>query len=280
MKRILSLLTLLVYVISPCLAFTVNRGVHGFLDPSFKVSRPSCIAQTDTNSGNNSAQFTAANSETLSRASEAALQTGDIDFSWVGWVYLDSEAASLTVYNKTLAGVGEFQLRYDQPSDRFFFYVADLSTFDSVTANTFGAVTTGTWYFISTYHNAAANEIGISVNNGAYDTTATAISPTTNTTALSFGSFGVINYFDGRMQSFGFAKSILSAANITSFYNAGAGKKWCQLTSTEQALFTGWWELGEASGNRADSTANALTLTDNNTVTQGAGVTTGVCICP
>jgi len=35
---------------------------------------------------------------------------------------------------------------------------------------------------------------------------------------------------------------------------------------------TAAWELGEASGSRADSTANALTLTDSNGVTQSSGV--------
>lgn len=40
-------------------------------------------------------------------------------------------------------------------------------------------------------------------------------------------------------------------------------------------LLTGldaWYQLDEASGNRADSTSNARTLTDNNTVTQAAGL--------
>ena len=35
---------------------------------------------------------------------------------------------------------------------------------------------------------------------------------------------------------------------------------------------TAWWELVEASGQRNDSHTNALHLTDNNTVTQGAGI--------
>lgn len=38
----------------------------------------------------NAAQFTAANSESLSHADNASLGTGDIDFTVASWVYFDS----------------------------------------------------------------------------------------------------------------------------------------------------------------------------------------------
>lgn len=38
-----------------------------------------------------------------------------------------------------------------------------------------------------------------------------------------------------------------------------------------KAKLTAWWSLDEASGQRNDSHTNALHMTDNNTVTQGAG---------
>ena len=43
----------------------------------------------------NAAQFVAANSESLLRATTGPLQTGDIDFFMSGWIYLDSTSTTL-----------------------------------------------------------------------------------------------------------------------------------------------------------------------------------------
>lgn len=53
------------------------------------------------------------------------------------------------------------------------------------------------------------------------------------------------------------------------FTNATSG-----VTNSSSLLvqLNGYWKMDEASGNRADSTANGLTLTDNNTVTSAAGL--------
>ena len=285
MKKLLILfLSVLLSNVIPCSAFHADQANHGFYTPGFKVNQSNaCPLQTDTNSGNDASQFTSANSEFLSRASEAALQTGNIDFSVCGWVYIDSEGANRALISKTASGgTGEYQLRYDTTSDQFYFYVGNNAPAQlDVYATTFGAVTTGTWYFVFAYFDAAADQVGISVNNGTIDTdTTAAFTPTTNAEDFRIGAyFGPGGYWNGRQQSLGFAKSKLSASTVTSLYNAGGGKKWCQLTTAEQALFTGWWELGESSGTRLDSTTNDLDLTDNNTVTGADGVTTGACAC-
>ena len=59
----------------------------------------------------------------------------------------------------------------------------------------------------------------------------------------------------------------LAATEITSLFNGYVSQKWSQLSGSQQANATGWWDLAEAAGTpRQDSTANALTLTDHNSV--------------
>jgi hypothetical protein len=61
----------------------------------------------------------------------------------------------------------------------------------------------------------------------------------------------------------------------TSLTGAGIVQPWSRTAAVGSTLATGLvahWELGEASGSRADSTANANTLVDNNTVTQATGL--------
>ena len=232
----------------------------------------------------NASQFTAATSEYLSRADEALLSTGDIDFNVGCWVYLDSKTAFrelITKYN--VAGSREYVLEYSSTSDRFQFLVYDgTAAIGTAVANTLGIPATATWYFVQGFHDSVANTVGISVNNGTVDSVTTGAGVPIDTTA-GFLIGAVISgaptlFHDGRMQSAFFAKSKLSTTVITSLYNAGVPKGWCQLIGAEQALFTGWWDLGEASGSRADSTANALTLTDNNTVTGNPGSRSGNCL--
>lgn len=277
MRRLISILILSLFVGLPCLAFSANRGTHGFTTPGFGVSRPTATA-VDTNAS----QFTAANSEFLSRTDDASLSTGDIDWSIVGWIYGDSfpnPAPIVTKYTAD-AGVKEYLLRVNA-SDIVDWTVYDSSngSIGTATEGTVGALSTGTWYFVYAYHDATANTLGVSVNNNAVATTATGgTAPGDQDAAFRIGNAtGATYLFDGRMQSVGFAKSVLAAGTVTSLYNSGVPKGWCQLTGAEQALFTGWWDLGEASGNRSDSTANALTLTDNNTVTGNTGTRTGNC---
>ena len=60
----------------------------------------------------NCAQFTAANSEYLSIADNAALSTGDIDFSIVFWVYFDSTPSFADVIAKWAAGEQEYVVEF------------------------------------------------------------------------------------------------------------------------------------------------------------------------
>jgi hypothetical protein len=58
----------------------------------------------------------------------------------------------------------------------------------------------------------------------------------------------------------------LSSAEQIALMNNGNGKLYSELTAGEKTGLTAYWDLGEASGNRADSHSGGYTLTDKNTV--------------
>src|SRR3990167_4965451 len=123
-------------------------------------------------------QFTAANNEFLSIASNASLQTGDIDFTCAAWVYLDSKTTYRFIAAKdggsTIAGDREWAMVYDSALDRFVFnvFLATDSIKQAVAGN-LGVPATGAWYFIVGWHDAAANTVNIQVNNGTVNSVAT-----------------------------------------------------------------------------------------------------------
>ena len=178
----------------------------------------------------NAGQFTAASSEYLDIADNAALSMGNIDFTMWAWVYLDSEVSDRSIIGKwgssgALAAL-EYELGYSSSSDRFRFRVADgIITLGSVSANNFGAITTATWYFVVGYHDAAGDVIGISVNDGAANTTAYSAGVLNGANRFALGRAGEFNgnYWNGRIDEVGVRKQLLTATERTSLYNNGNG---------------------------------------------------------
>ncbi len=178
----------------------------------------------------NAAQFTKANSEYLSIASNAAVQTGDIDFTISLWVYLDAKSTNMGFYCKddNTSGNREFILYYELSSNRFGFYVFRATdSVQLVLANNLGSPSLSTWYHIIAWHDATANTINISVNNGTANSTNTGGAlQSAGTAALSVGRHGYPAFerpLDGRMQYVGFWKKVLSADERTQLNNSGAG---------------------------------------------------------
>lgn len=184
-----------------------------------------------------SAQFTRALSEYLSHVDDAILSSGDIDFTWAGWVYLDSKPAAtqLSLMMKWGVNGGGDDREYGIVWDSTGVYTADGFAFIAsadgigenwIVASTFGAPTIGTWHFIVAYHDAANNLIGISVDAGAFDTFAFAGGSRNGVADLMFGRNDKANglYHDGRLAAWGYWKRLLTAAEITWLYNGGKGR--------------------------------------------------------
>lgn len=175
----------------------------------------------------NAAQFTAANSEYLSRASEASLVMGDTDFTVAAWVYLDSKSADMYAVQKAgNDGIYEYVIDYNQSTDRFRFwaYTATPTEQPIVSANDFGAVSTGTWYLVIAWNNQTGDTVNICVNNGTVTSAAKGSNVfITSTKIFQIGAAVGAGYFNGRIAKAGLWTKVLSADERTELYNAGAG---------------------------------------------------------
>ena len=183
---------------------------------------------TGGNDGVAYSQFTVANSEYLSIADNAALSTGNVDFAWCGWVYLDSKTTHrvLAIKGTNLNDTDyEFIVWYRVTNDMFQFTVSNGTAGASAVATALGSPSLATWYFIVCAHNAGLDQLEIQVNNGTINTTG--YSTGSWDSALPFelgrgGSAGGLHHA-GRMRRIGFWKRILTAGEKTALYGAGAG---------------------------------------------------------
>ena len=178
----------------------------------------------------NAAQFARANSEHLSILDNIDLSTGDIDFSFACWIYLDSKTNSSSILGKWtgLADQREYLLIYlGGATDRFHFVVSgdgNGTQSKNINADTFGAVPTGVWIFVVFWHDATANTVNISVNNGAVDSAAHTFGVFDGTGDFNIGATeAAFDFMDGRIDAVGFWKKVLSAAERTELYNNGNG---------------------------------------------------------
>jgi hypothetical protein len=173
------------------------------------------------------ADYVAASTEALSIASNSALQAGDIEFTIAGWMYLTDKtnARALVCKNRDV----EYQVYYEDFNDRFLFEVtADGTggTYGGVAANTFGSPSLNTWYFIVAQYDPATDELSISVNNGAVDTSSHAGGIFAGSGTFYVGSMDGTAYgsMDGRIDLVGVWKRKITAAEIAYLYNSGNGR--------------------------------------------------------
>lgn len=154
----------------------------------------------------------------------------DTSFQIAFWVRFDSLASSECAFSKYNAQNNnrEYLVQYSSGADRIQWIVSGDGSSNSATASadTLGSPTTGVWYFISVYHDADADEIGISVNNGAFDTASLSggvFSGSQKFRLLNFvGSGGTdANVLNGDLDEFGIWSRRLTADELTALYNSG-----------------------------------------------------------
>lgn len=176
-------------------------------------------------------QLVAASSQYWSIADNAALSTGDVDFTICAWVYLDSETTFAIISKDNGTASNDFRCDYDAASHRFRFFICNASSVKGiVSATTFGPPSTATWYCVIGWHNATLDTVNISINDGDVDSAATTGVPIAGESSVFVGWVGGgINYLNGRLDNVCFAKSaagaggVLTAAQRTAFYLGGVG---------------------------------------------------------
>lgn len=213
---------------------------------------------------NGAAHFQSSSSQYLSISDNASLSMGTgVHPTFSGWVYLDSATAQRTILSKwNTSSNKEYEIYYDNSASRFKFSVSnDGSTATTVTASTFGAASNSTWYFITAYYDGV--HIGISVNNGAFDTTSFSSDIFDGTANFNLGAENGASFMDGRLDSWGIWKRVITASEITYLYNSGSGRSYVSLgvsnTDGSNLLsnLVAWWDLTPEVGIRPDMSGNS-----------------------
>lgn len=197
---------------------------------------------------NIAAQFINASGQRLTVTDNASLSLGaDTDYTWALWVYMFSKpapAAILSKYNNGATSTIEHLIRW-VGTDRIEAQIGNGTTSAIVTANNLGALTLGQWYFLVVQHDSVADTIGISGNNGTFNTTAWANGTQDTAHGLAIGSqtTGNVSTWDGLMDSVGFWKRVLTAAELTALYNGGVGMAYRDLTTAMKTTLISWWNF-------------------------------------
>ena len=163
-----------------------------------------------------------ANNEYLDIIDNAAMSVGDIDFTFTVWVKAD-----VLTNNTGLLGkwgvVAEYALFFI--SSRFRFAVKNSSDVQTnVDANSLGAPSTGTYYFIVCGHDSVTNKIFIQVNNGTVDEAVTSTGVRDGANNFYIAKYtSAADEWDGLVDEVGFWKRYLSLAERTALYNGGTG---------------------------------------------------------
>lgn len=217
----------------------------------------------------------------LSHVTNSDLETGDVDFTFAGWVYLDTIAAPQVVLAKWSAVTSsqrEYRIWFNDSNQKFTFSVWNFAgpNFADVDANSGSAIAAGQWYFVRGWHDSVNNQIGIQVNLATAVTTSYSSGITANSVEFRFGAQSDIPaYLNGRLQRWGFWKSaggsggVLTNTQHTSLFNSGSSKEYAVLTIAEKVALVRYWNLSGPPW--VDSHASE-TLTDNNTVGTAGGV--------
>lgn len=166
----------------------------------------------------NAADFEDATSGYLSHTDNTDLSCGDVDYTFSFWLNAETLNGSFgfpVVFSKGGTGDRDYALYFNvgKPS---FESAGQLIEWGS-------ALSTGTWYHIICWHDATANEIGISVNDGTPATRGdgTAVDSTGDFQLGASVSQGL--YWDGLIDEFGFWKRVLTSGERTQLYNSGSG---------------------------------------------------------
>jgi hypothetical protein len=173
----------------------------------------------------------------FSRASEAALQAGDVDFAIAAWVYLTSNAADAGVIikgNGAAAATIEYYLRYQQSTDKFRFIVGNGTS--GIGINSAQGPTINAWHLITCWHDATNNLIGIQMDSNAPATGewTGGAAPTANALLCGVGYAAATNiaYWPGRLGPVSMWKNrTLDAAAIASLWSGGAGLAYSAYTA-------------------------------------------------
>jgi len=175
----------------------------------------------------NAADFTASSSEYLNVASNATLTTGDIDFTYAGWMNLRAKnfLDFQIILSKRNGGTNEREITidFDRVADRFRASISSNGTSSStVSANNFGSPNINTWYFFMVWYDSKGKTINISINNGPANSVSHSGGAYVGTAqfCLGAGNTTADTFLDGYLDEVGFWKRLLTPDERIKLYQS------------------------------------------------------------
>lgn len=233
-------------------ASTFGLGTPGSLGLSLKTNGTSTY--TD-----GAIQFTASDKAYLSiaDASQTGLDPLTGDYSYSFWVNPTTLVALGILIDKMASSGLIGNILYHSANGSITVGMGDGTSATAISAA--GVLTTGTWTNLTVVANRAGNLYIYKNGNTASPVLTVDISARTGSidsaSAFSVGGYAAVKdrVFNGSMDSLGFWNKALSAAEVTSLYNAGAGKIYTDLTTAEKVSMVSWWGFNEEGGTRYDA---------------------------
>lgn len=208
---------------------SLNTGLISF----WKLDDLSDSGGTNTLTNNHAATFVAGHigncvslngvNQSLSHASNASLQTGDVDWSISGWFFEASGAPGGSLVSKTDGGQATLEYAVAVGGGTIFFQIGDAG--GSVEAITTLTYAEDAWQFFCVQYNHATKILSASVNNG----TSTTLDVSDLTIVTGNNRFTIGDDADGgspytgQIDAVGFWKKVLTPTEIGLLYASGAG---------------------------------------------------------
>ena len=170
---------------------------------------------------NSGRDFERDTAESFSKADNASLSVGDIDFTWAFWV--KQESLNNNFITKITSWPNSSEYAIYTFGGQVQFLVGNGSTFGQPTGVTLND--TGVWHYVVCWHDSVGNTLNIQVDNGTVSSTSYSGGGLDGTANLVFGSNGSTGAsdMDGIMDEIGFWKRVLTSQERTDLYNGGSG---------------------------------------------------------
>jgi Concanavalin A-like lectin/glucanases superfamily len=178
----------------------------------------------------NAAEFDAGSSQRLSRASNASLQAGDIDFTIATWFRTPNAVlnGAAIVAKGIFDGNLEYALLVGNGTTNFFRFALGFQYAQTL----FHPLTlaNSTYYFCIAWLDAANNTVNVQVNDGTVASEAQTVTPVVNTDAFTIGARSEpAAHLTGQGDQLSFWKRVLTAAERTWLYNSGNGRSYAEV---------------------------------------------------
>lgn len=180
----------------------------------------------------NAAAFVAASSQQLSVASNATLQSGNIDHTVAAWIYPTAAPGSAGILCKadvdSAANAAGYEWMLYTVGSKVRFLVAKggngTGSTNSYSVTSDVDFTLNAWNYVEGYYDAATGTVGVVVN-GTVKTGTSTTTPGTSTGAVRFGTVAAgSSYFGGRIDEVGFWKRLKTTDERAADFNGGAGR--------------------------------------------------------